>query len=331
MADLMTPKDFQDALQEMSETELEQFVMALLTRSGRFTNIKMLHGAREYGKDIEALESDRRLQQPRRWVFQVKKMRLVSADVANYLRFIAKTAEYEDPTSQVVLVTSGNLTSAARASIEGTNVQVWDAQKLAQLAPPDLIEDFFGAKREGVKPGSDAEKASGFSETLSRTAAGKERWSAYQALIADILEFLFCPPLAPPRYELADADVRNKRDVIFENPQGSGFWAQVRSDYSAHYIVVDAKNYEKPIGKRSVLDIAHYLKPYGCGMFALLVSRHGPGPGASHATREQWIGGKKMIVHLSDTQILEMLELRAKGGDAQEVLRRQIADFRMSL
>jgi hypothetical protein len=327
----MTLKDFQDALQDMTETELEQFVMALLSRSGRFSDVKMFHGAREYGKDIEAFESDRLLSKPRRWVFQVKKMRLVGADVANYLRFIAKTAENEDPTTEVVLVTSGNLTRAAVASIEGASIQIWDAQKLAQLATPDLIEEYFGTTREGVKPGSDAEKANAFGETLSRILPGIEKWSVYQALIADILEFLFCPPLAPPRYELADADMRNRRDVIFENPQGSGFWAQVRGDYFAHYIVVDAKNYEEPIGKRPVLDIAHYLKPYGCGMFALLVSRRGPDFGGAHAAREQWIGGNKMIVHLSDMHILEMLDLRAKGGEAQEVIRQQIADFRMSL
>ena len=112
----------------------------------------------------------------------------------------------------------------------------------------------------GVKPGPDSEKVRAFSDTLSSTPPGLEKWSAYQVLIADILEFLFCLPLAPPRYEIGDAEKRNKRDVIFENPQGSGFWAQVRTDYFAHYIVVDAKNYEKPIGMRSVLDRT-LLKP----------------------------------------------------------------------
>lgn len=78
-------------------------------------------------------------------------MRLVSPDVANYLPFIAKTAENEDPTTQVVPVTSGNLTRGAMASIEETSIQVWDAQKLAQLATPELSEEYFGAKRDGVK------------------------------------------------------------------------------------------------------------------------------------------------------------------------------------
>jgi hypothetical protein len=326
-----TLKDFQQALQGMSATELEQFVADLLARSGRFLDVRLVHGAKEYGKDIEAFEPDPLLTRPRRWIFQVKKMRLAGADLATYLKFIAKVAERDDPSSQVVLATSGSLTGPALEALKGTNVQVWDSQKLSQLATPELIEYYFGTRREGVTPDSDASKANEFRVMLTATPTGKEAWSAYQRLVADIFEFLFCPPLEPPRYELPDADIRNKRDMIFENPHGVGFWAQVRADYSAHYIVVDAKNYDKPINKRSVLDIAHYLKPYGCGLFALLVSRQRPSPAAAHATREQWIGGNKMIVHLDDSHIQEMLELRASGGETQEVVRRQIANFRMSL
>lgn len=49
-------------------------------------------------------------------------------------------------------------------------------------------------------------------------------------------------------------------------------------------------------------------------MFALLISRHGPGPAASHAAREQWIRGNKMIVHLSDTRVLEMLNCAPRAA-----------------
>lgn len=121
MADSMTLKEFQDALKGMTEAELEQFVVELLARSGRFTGVRMFHGAREYGKDIEAFESDRLLPNPRRWVFEVKNMRLVSADVANYLRFMANRVRHEDPTVQFVLVTSGSLTNAALDNLKGTS------------------------------------------------------------------------------------------------------------------------------------------------------------------------------------------------------------------
>ena len=322
---------FQEALQLLSPIQFEKFVADLLKRSGRFREVRVEAGPFDRGVDVEAIEADPLLGRPRRWVFQVKKTRVVGVDVAHYMHAIAQMAQQEGP-SQVVLVAAGSITRSAQEFLARTGIQVLDSQKLAELATPDLLAEWFGSQPDAVVPDvATSEKASAFRAALDATVPGKNAWSAYQRLVADVLEFLFCPPLELPRYELSDADVRNRRDILFENPGGDSFWAQIRSDYSAHYIVVDAKNYAKPIPKSAVLDIAHYLKPYGCGMFALLVSRRGPGSGAAHATREQWIGGNKMIVHLGDTSLGEMLELRASGGEPQEVIRRQIADFRMSL
>ena len=119
--------------------------------------------------------------------------------------------------------------------------------------------------------------------------------------------------------------------MIFENSAVDGFWSQIRNTYSAHYVVADAKNYGAPLKKQPVLDIAHYLKPYGCGLFGLLVSRKGAGLSALHAIREQWIGGQKLIVVLSDSELEEMINIKADGGKPEEVIRKAIADFRMSL
>jgi len=282
--------------------------------------------------DLEAMEANPLLGQPRRWLFQAKKSKMVGVDVAQYMQSVATVEKSETKATQIVLVVSGNITNNAQDLLSRQGIEVWDAAKLAELATPELLTEWFGAKLESVQPDSvTADKAAAFRTALYAMAPGQETWSAYQRLVSDILEFLFCPPLEPPRYEFFDADVRNRRDILFENPARDGFWGQVRSDYSAHYLVVDAKNYAEPIPKSAVLDIAHYLKPYGCGMFAVLVSRLGPDSGAAHATREQWIGGRKMIVHLTDRKLCDMLELRASSGDPQEVVRRQIADFRMSL
>lgn len=322
---------FKEALQLLSPIEFEKFVADLLKSSRRFSEVRIEAGPFDRGVDVEAIEADPLLERPRRWMFQIKKTRVVGVDVARYMHAITSMVQQEGPT-QVVLVAAGSITRSAQEVFARTGIQVWDAQKLAEIASPDLLADWFGTKTDVVAPDvATSQKSALFRAALDATVPGKKDWSAYQRLVADVLEFLFCPPLELPRYELSDSDVRNRRDILLENPSGDGFWTQVRNDYSAHYIVVDAKNYAKPIPKRAVLDIAHYLKPYGCGMFAMLVSRRGPGSAAAHATREQWIGGNKMIVHLEDSSLKEMLELRASGGEPQEVIRRQIADFRMSL
>jgi hypothetical protein len=322
---------FQEALQSLSPIEFEKFVADLLKKSKRFKEVRLESGPLDRGIDVEAIEVDPMFGQPRRWIFQIKKMRVVSVDVAHYMQAIASTVQREGPT-QVVLVAAGSVTRSALEYLTRTGIEVWDSQKLAELASPELLAAWFGAKPGAIAPDvAVSQKTHAFRTALDAAIPGKKDWSSYQRLVADVLEFLFCPPLELPRYELPDADVRNRRDILFENPSGDGFWTQIRSDYSAHYIVVDAKNYAGPVPKSAVLDIAHYLKPYGCGMFALLVSRRGSSRGAAHATREQWIGGNKMIVHLDDNSLKEMLELRTSGGEPQEVIRRRIADFRMSL
>jgi hypothetical protein len=325
---------FRECLQALGPIEFEKFVADVIRKSGRFNGVQLLGrtGMPDRGIDIEALEADPLLGQPRRWLFQAKKSKMVGADVAHYMQSVAMLEKSDSQPTQIVLVISGNITRNAQEVLSRSGIQVWDATKLAEIAAPELLTEWFGGKQESVQPDSvTVDKAAAFHNALDATAPGQEAWSAYQRLVSDILEFLFCPPLELPRYEFFDADVRNRRDILFENPARDGFWGQVRSDYSAHYIVVDAKNYAEPIPKSAVLDIAHYLKPYGCGMFAVLVSRLGPDGGAAHATREQWIGGGKMIVHLTDKNLRDMLELRASSGEPQEVVRRQIADFRMSL
>ncbi len=111
----------------------------------------------------------------------------------------------------------------------------------------------------------------------------------------------------------------------------TGFWKSLKETYQAHYIVVDAKNYSEPLDKGPVIDITHYLKPYGCGMFGMLISRFGTSKAGDHAIREQWIGNGKMIVVISDEDVIEMLRIKKKDGPPEEIIRKKIAQFRLLL
>lgn len=101
--------------------------------------------------------------------------------------------------------------------------------------------------------------------------------------------------------------------------------------HEGHYIVIDAKNYIDTLSKRPILDVSHYLKPYGCGMFAIIVSRKGNGEAADHAAKEQWIGSKKLIISLSDEDLENMLHWKLTGAPVEEALKNKISEFRMSL
>jgi Restriction endonuclease len=333
----MRPDEFQDKLRLLTWADFEKFVTDVLRDTGRFRDVRQsvlvdsgMGYVREF--DIAAIEVDSVGPIPPKWYFEVKKRDLTSIDVIDSLLGKYHDLPHTNGPIRLVLVTSGSLTQAAQRRAQSHGLEVWDSATLANLATPEVMECYFGEGTQPTEaPQQNNRKSDLFLQALGNTPPGREFWSAYQRLGSEIFEYLFCPPLEPPRYNVPDSDMRNVRDMICENSTMTGFWALMRAIYAAQYIVVDAKNYSDPIEKQPVLDIAHYLKSYGCGLFGILLTRKGSNEAADHAIREQWIGAQKMIVVLSDSDVEEMLLIKSTGGRPEELIRKKIADFRMSL
>jgi hypothetical protein len=330
-------EDFQSALAAMDYSSFEDFVLDIIRAARKFTSIARNatvggDGGRRREIDISALDDTSEAGTPRRTYIEVKKRDVLTIDVVD-----AIVGKYHDlrvlaGPAHMIVVASGSVSNSARRRADVEGIELWDAVTLAKLAPPELLAKYMGSGAEPVKVSRKAtSKHLAFLKSLHSMAPGNEEWSPFQRLTTEIFEYLFCPPLRPPIANLPDADSRNIRDMIVENSVPDGFWWMIRSAYTADYIVVDAKNYGDPIGKRPVLDIAHYLKSYGCGLFGILITRNGAGDAGLSAIREQWINARKMIVVLADADIEEMLTIKASGGKPEEIIRRRIADFRMSL
>jgi hypothetical protein len=164
---------------------------------------------------------------------------------------------------------------------------------------------------------------------LAVVAPGKAQWAEYQKLIKDILEYLFLPPLAKVYVELNNRPRTNRRDFILPNHATERPWAYLRNYYEAHYLVGDAKNYAKPVGKNEVLQVANYLSSHGPGLLGLIISRS-PGNRSCDVTRhEQWLCHRKMILTIDDTDIRQMIAMRAANDDPAELVMQKIEDFRL--
>jgi hypothetical protein len=105
----------------------------------------------------------------------------------------------------------------------------------------------------------------------------------------------------------------------------------MRSRYAADFIVVDAKNYTEEIGKEEALQILHYLKEDGAGPFGILISREGLSDACRSALANHWIRHGKLVICLSDEEIIQMLRLKEPGAPPETVIRQAIEDFRLSL
>ena len=166
---------------------------------------------------------------------------------------------------------------------------------------------------------------------MKRCRPGASEWGKYQKLIGRVLELLFCPPLGRPLVQNSDAAAANRRDYILENTTYFSNWRYLRERYFADYIVMDAKNSAKCIAKEDVLQMAHYLKKMGTGLFGIICARKGTGKAAKDSLRDVWIHEGKMIVVLDDNDIEQMLLDKRTGEDPTRILMQKIVDFRLSV
>jgi len=131
--------------------------------------------------------------------------------------------------------------------------------------------------------------------------------------------------------EVSTESGADRRDLVMANMAESGTWSLLRQLYRADYVVVDAKNHGDPLIKKSILEVAHYLKWYGPGLFALVACRQGFAESGHIAAREQWIGSQRMIVPVTDDDFREMVRLKQEGSNPVDVLTENIRRFRLSL
>ena len=316
---------FHEQLDELEPIEFENLIFDIVRAKFSDSEVEKITGGKDLGFDIKGIENEVE------FLIEVKKRRLVGADEIHKLGYLWKSYNVSD-NSNIILAVSGTLTSEAIEEAKNFNIEIWDVYKLYGLVSKDLQEKYFYKDTPTVKTETKEEI---YIKNLNEITAGgddwQKEWSKYQKLVSDILEHLFCPILESPRFEHSDLDNKNRRDIIFENSAEEGLWKHIRSKYIGDYIVVDAKNYKEPIKKRSIIELAHYLKPYGCGLFGIVISRKEESETAFHARKEQWIGNKKMIISLQDEDLIEMLKIKKKGGKPEELIRMKIADFRMKL
>ncbi len=333
MENLESFEEFKKHIELLRPMEVEKFVFDIFTASEKFSQVTLNSVINDRQIDITLTEKNDSLIGDRSfWAVEIKSYHsLIPVSVID--SFYGKLFDLQqiEPNSKLLIISTSGYTKGAIAKAKNVGIFLWGPYELYDLycsnpitmstpVPPKLSENLELAG-----------KVDSFKSALAGIEPGKKNWSKYQSLIVDILEFLLSPSLEAPHVELADSDKRNRRDIIFENAASEGFWRIVREIYQGHYLVVDAKNYSDPLSKRPILDISHYLKPYGCGMFSIITSRKGYGSAGKHAAKEQWIGSKKMIVSLSDDDLLKMLDLKKEGAPPEDVIKKYISNFRMSL
>lgn len=214
------------------------------------------------------------------------------------------------------------------------NIEIWDSSFISQEFREQIkfIEDTKFSSIIGIlqNQSDEVNEIQKFITKLNNCEAGTAHWGEYQKLVGEILDILFCPPLKHPISQSNDGTKKNRRDFVLPNcVLDKNVWKFLQDKYFADYIVVDAKNSKSKVTKQDILQMAHYLKREGAGLFGIIVSRSGISDAGYYSLKDVWVYEHKMIVVLDDNDIEQMLIEKEKGNEPAELLLKKIEDFRL--
>lgn len=159
-------------------------------------------------------------------------------------------------------------------------------------------------------------------DQLREMAPGKEggRSSAYEKHGMRVLEYLFGVDLRGWREQETTEDGLSRFDLVCRVKPRGEFWQFLIQHLDSRYVVFEFKNYKSKIDQGQVLTTEKYLLARGLRRTAIILSRKGGGASAIRMARGAMREQGKLILILSDGDLLRMLAIRDEGGDPGDYL-----------
>ena len=254
----------------------------------------------------------------RRVMLEVSQSAVVTpADARERLRRLSAIPD-DDGYSRTLylLLTSGDVTRGARELLRDSGVVIRSRRSFR-----DLWSDFWNTSAPDCEDPGLTDRANQLIEALSRVLPGRANYPDYERVCCEILEYIFCPELGRPDPQSYTVNRSQRRDVVMDNHAEQGFWARIRERYHADYMVAEMKNNTGSVSNSSVWQLAAYMKEKGVGLFGLLIARNGVSRGvANYAIIDQWVHSNKMVVPLSNEDLIRMIRLRDEESEATAYL-----------
>ncbi|BCG88448.1 hypothetical protein MesoLj113c_45580 [Mesorhizobium sp. 113-3-9] len=251
---------------------------------------------------------------------------------AERLRSLSQTVDISRP----IVVVGSELTPAAKAWAESQYaVDIWDLKELFDKAAPfkeitARLQQFKKGDPTGSAP-NDSESDMLRRQLSDHFANNDLSPSAYETLCMSVFIKLFDPYLYGFQKQAETSDGGNRYDFICRIQPGNPFWDGIRQDFRTKAILFECKNYGERIGPDQVYSTERYLFSGALRTVCILISRFGANEGAIRAAQGAMRESGKLLILLSNLDLIEMLKLSSQEGAAENFLDKRIWDFIVSL
>lgn len=257
--------------------------------------------------------------------------------------YVARLSTLEDGPLRPLIVIGTDLTGTAKEWTVGqANVEIWDLTRLRERMNdfPSLLsrlDNLVYSVEEDKTAWTDdkspfKQELDSFAQKLRNHIENNDLSpKQYELLCMDVCKFLFSPHLYEFKPQAKTSDGGNQFDFICRILPGNEFWDGVRYDFRTKAIIFECKNYDEKIGPDQIYSTERYLFAGALRTVCLLISRLGANKYAIRAAQGAMRESGKLIVLLSNSDLIEMLELRPQNGAVENFLDKRIWDFIVSL
>lgn len=153
-------------------------------------------------------------------------------------------------------------------------------------------------------------------DRLKKCTRGKEFWREYEIIGKEIFDYLFSEDFLNYGTEAQSttSDGVCRRDLIINNTpvDSNSIWSIVQKRYNSMLIVVDFKNYKESLNSTNFYEPTKYLNRQ-TGMFGIIFTREDLGESAKKEQLRLLRSEEKVLLCLSDNDLLSMLEEKKTG------------------
>lgn len=157
---------------------------------------------------------------------------------------------------------------------------------------------------------------------LNLCDAGREDFRKYEELCIDILKALFSEDLTLWHKQQKSNKGLYRFDLLCRVKDGTSksFWSIIESYFHSKYLVFEFKNYSDTVTQNEIYTTERYLYAKALRSVAIIVSANGYHENAKWAAKGCLRENGKLIILLTNNDLIEMLEAKNKHEDPSEHL-----------
>lgn len=168
-------------------------------------------------------------------------------------------------------------------------------------------------------------------DALLAVVPGRDGWSDYEKVCTRILKALFQPELGGWVEQNRTDDGLQRFDLVCNVRPQNPFWKFVVEQLNSRYVLFEFKNYRESIAQGQVITTERYLFEMALRKVAFIVTRVDPDEGALQVCRGAMREHGKLIIALTDDDLIKMLKLKRSGSDPTDHLFDRVDEFLLRL